>query len=73
MKNLQFIAYNDNAIWGWGDTPEDAIDFALQQYSNMNDPSDLDDLKTCQASPELMALVKETGGDIAWDYYRLVI
>ena len=74
MKPLQFIAHNDNtgaqrfAIWGYGDTPENAINHALEEYSNQNDPSDLDDLKTCQASPELIALVEENGGDIPWDY-----
>ena len=68
MKTLQFIAHDDksggafSAIWGTGDTPENAIDAALEMGI------DVSDLETCQASPELIALVEENGGDIAWDY-----
>jgi hypothetical protein len=62
-----FAAYDDQAIWGTGETPEQAI-ADCTQWVNAEDAEELAaSVKTAVMTDELAALVAVRGGNIGFE------
>ena len=66
MNTTQYAAYDDQAIWGTGDTPEAALDDATQ-FVNADDAEALrESCSTAVMTPACAAKVESHGGNIAF-------
>ena len=66
MTTTQYAAYDDQAIWGTGDTPEAALDNAMQ-FANSDDAEALrKSCNTAAMTPSCAAKVERLGGGIAF-------
>lgn len=79
----KFIAYNDLAIFGIGDTEEDAISMVIAECGPFHDDEGVElsadetdeiraaverDFKTGECTAALAKQIEEEGGTIAWDF-----
>jgi hypothetical protein len=60
MRTVKFAAYDDQAIWGVGDTSAAAITDAKNYHNNT------EKLKTAEMTAELADLVADNGGCVSF-------
>jgi hypothetical protein len=64
----KFAAYNDQAIWGTGNTPAEAVADA-KQYVNAEDAENFD-LDTAPMTKALAAKVERIGGNLPFNEFN---